>query len=60
MNDKELLSEILVVLQLNMSLGHMTTEDDEQFLIWIEKWLQGKSARYADGTWLKPVRKKKK
>ena len=44
LGDKELASEIIQCLRMNMLRGTMTTENDEQFLAFIDAWAQGKSA----------------
>lgn len=44
LGDKELASEIIQCLRVNMLRGTMTTENDEQFWAFINAWGQGKSA----------------
>lgn len=44
MPEDKLLNQIIHTLRMNMSLGRMTTENDEQFKLWIEAWADGRSA----------------
>lgn len=44
MTDRQLLNQIIMTLRVNMNQGRMTTENDEQFWLFIDAWDNGRSA----------------